>query len=494
MRLYCLALLFLLGSCITLRANEPARLTQPQVDRLVAQAMKQWSAPGLAIAVVQLPDPSIVKGYGIRQLLKPELVTTETLFPIASCTKSFTSSLFAQLVDEGKIGWDEPVQKHWPEFAWSDRHVSALTTVRDLLSHRSGIAGHDLLWYRAPWDLEEVIRRTQKLPVEGQFRQTYHYSSLPVIAAGKLAEKVAKKPWDELIRTKLAEPLGLEPITFTTAEMHKVSNRAMGHVRNANGEVELMPEYILREPNPAGSIGLSVSGLAKWLSFQLQNGMAGRQIVTEKNLLQTRTSHVFMPRDDIIGPLYPLSKQVSYCMGWVQFDYRGVLVYAHGGIIDGFRCQLTLIPERKLGIAIVNNLHESKLNIALTYALIDEVFAAKGTNWFDMFWKAEQAERLAKREALRIRDQQRRLGTSPSLPLSQYTGEFTNPGYGTSTVTLKNDKLTWKWSSFTSELEHYQFDLFRIKEGYFADQLVEFGGVSGKVSGLFAVGQTFSKK
>jgi CubicO group peptidase (beta-lactamase class C family) len=493
-QLLCCLLIVLFDS--QLGAAEPTTLTEADLDKLAAKAQQRWKAPGLAIAVLQLPQEPILKGFGVRQLGQPELVTPDTVFPMASCTKLITATIIAQLVDEGRLRWDDPITKHWPEFKWSDPNITALTTVRDLLSHRSGLAGHDLLWYRAPWTLDEVLRKASQLPIEGQFRHSYHYSSIPVLAAGRLAEKVTRKPWSELVKSYLASPLELEPLAFTTAEYQKFSNRAYGHKRNDSGEIESMPEYEIREPNPAGSLATSTKGLATWLTFQLRNGktLNGRKLLSELNLQQSRTPHVHMPKDEIIGPLYPLSKQISYCLGWVQFDYRGELAYAHGGLIDGFRCQITMIPERGVGIALFNNLHESKLNIGLTYAVLDHWLGHRGTDWIEHFWQFEEAERKAKKDSLAKRDAARIPGTKPSFPLERYTAEYQHPAYGTTKVTLEKGELLWEWSSFRSELEHYQNDVFRIKSGYFANQLVEFGGQNGQVLAVQCVGQVFRRK
>ena len=159
------------------------------VDGLVAAALKAWSVPGTAVVVVRGEETAILKGYGRRALGKPEPVTPATVFPLASCSKAFTTTLLAMLADDGQIGWDDPVRKHFPGFQLPDPHADALLTMRDLLCHRSGIGGHDLLWYRATWGIDDIVKRVQLLPLDYPFRGGYRYSSIPFLVAGRAMEK-----------------------------------------------------------------------------------------------------------------------------------------------------------------------------------------------------------------------------------------------------------------------------------------------------------------
>lgn len=482
--------------CSSLPLSAQLPLGSGSVRGLAEAARQKWASPGLAVVVVQPEVEPLVLGLGSCEVGQNNPITPETLFPIASCTKAFTSSLLARLVDEGCLTWTDRVQSHFPEFKLSDPDVTRQLTVEDLLAHRCGLAGHDFLWYRAPWSIEESLKKVAFVPLEARFREQYHYSSLPVMAAGRVAERITGRSWPELIREKLAKPLELEPITFTSAESARMVNRASGHRKTRVGTIEPMPAYPLREANPAGSISLTPKSLANWLRFHLSDGRSpsGERVVSAKNLQHTRQAMIAMPKDAVIGPLYPESKEIHYGLGWVKFDYQGLTVYAHGGAIDGFRCQLTFVPEKQLGLALLNNLHESKLNIALTYALLDRALGRRDApDWLDHFKKLEDSEAKQKTEWLAARNRQRVANSRPSLPLISYVGDYTHPAYGTSSITLKDGSLQWSWSSFSSPLEHYQFDVFRIQTGYFEDQLIEFGGQAGQVQRLAAVGQIFTR-
>jgi CubicO group peptidase (beta-lactamase class C family) len=465
------------------------------VDRITTAALDRWSVPGVAVVIVRGDEVVHLKGYGTKRLGEDDPVTPDTLFPLASCTKAFTSTLFAMLADEGKITWDDPVRRHLSHFRLSDPRADALVTLRDLLTHRTGVAGHDLIWYRAPWGVDEVVRRIAQVPVTGQFRGEYHYTSLMYMAAGKAAAARTGTPWESLVRDRICGPLGMKDVAFTSAEAEKSTDRASGHRRTRSGVVEPMPAYVIAEPNAAGSMHATARDLAAWLKFHLADGaVGGKQLVSVKNLAETRAPHTVMRKDETVGPIYPNSHQVSYAMGWVVYDHRGKLVVAHGGIIDGFRAQVTLLPDEKIGFALLNNLHDTKMNIALGNALIDHLLGLEPRDWNTYFLKVEQDESEAKRAEIDRRNAARRPGTTPGAPLDRYVGEYHNPAYGTGRVIQRSGRLVWEWSSFQSPLEHFQNDEFQIAEGYFESQLVEFAVVNGRPAALRAMGVVFERK
>ena len=177
----------LLGIVTSLSAAEPKPFDPLSIDLIISNALKVWSTPGVAVAIVKDGQPLIVKGYGLKQHDGKETVTPNTVFPLGSCTKAFTSALIAELVDAGKMTWDDPVRKHLSAFKLNDPNADALVTLRDLLTHRTGVASHDFLWYRASWNLDETIRRTSLLPVSSPFRGSYQYSTLMYMVAGQAA-------------------------------------------------------------------------------------------------------------------------------------------------------------------------------------------------------------------------------------------------------------------------------------------------------------------
>lgn len=467
-------------------AAEPA-FDAEAVDRIAGDALKSWCVPGLAIVIVRDDRVVLAKGYGTKTSGTIAPVTADTLFPLASCTKAFTTAALATLVDDGKLAWDDPVRKHLPTFHLSEPAADQLVSLRDLVTHRTGLAGHDLLWYRAPWSLSESIKRARYLPLSGPFRGSYHYSSLMFAAAGTAAANRAGVPWDEFVRTRITGPLQMTGVTFTATEAEKAKDRASGHRRDADGSSVAMDGWSPKSPDPAGSMSATARDLGAWLRFQLADGeFAGKRIASEKNLQETRTPHTPMPRTAEAKAIYPETTQTTYAMGWVVYDHRGQTVVAHGGIADGFRAQVTLLPRKKIGFALLNNLHDTTMNVAVGNAVIDLLTGLPARDWNAYYLKVEADERESKRLASEKRDAGRDPKSRPSLPLARYAGEYRDPAYGTATVAHTDGRLTLTWSSFRCPLAPFAVDTFQIADGYFKGELVSFEIANGRVVAVAA--------
>jgi CubicO group peptidase (beta-lactamase class C family) len=465
------------------------------VDRVMADALKAWDVPGAALVVVRGDQVLVLKGFGRKHTDRPDPVTPDTLFPIASCTKAFTATLLAMLVDDGRLGWDDSMHDLLPAFKLSDPNADAMVNLRDLLSHRTGVMGNDLLWYHAPWGIDEVLTRATKLPLGYPFRAGFDYNSIMYMAAGRAAARRAGQTWEKLVKDRITDPLGMAGVRFTTKDIPATADRATGHQRGKDGKVGVMAAYEMPEPNPSGSIHLTARDLATWMKFHLAGGMAGgRRLVSEKSLGETKRPQNIIRLDGIARAMNPDTHQLSYGMGWVVSDHRGKLVHAHGGMIDGFRTQITLLPEEKLGIALLNNLHETRMNQAVTNALIDLYCGLSPRDWNAFFLKIVADSAAAKQATLDARNKARNPDAKPSLRPEGYAGEFEDAAYGKAKVTAKDGKLTLEWSSFRCPLEHFQGDVFRVTEGYFEDKLVVFGGDPARgVTALQFIGVIFKK-
>jgi CubicO group peptidase (beta-lactamase class C family) len=486
----------MLGAGAPARADEPAEPKTETVDALAAAALKAFRVPGAAVVVVRADRTLVLKGYGRRSITTDDPVTPDTVFPLASCTKQFTTALLAMLVDDGALDWDDPVKKLFPAFKLSDPSASALLTLRDLVSHRTGLGGNDLLWYHAPWGIDHTLEQVPLLSLEYPFRGGYRYSSIPFMAAGRIAEKAGKEKWEKLIRTRLCEPLEMNGVTFTTTEIPGGAERALGHRFNKAGKLERMATYEMKEPNPSGSMNATARDLAAWLHFHVSDGVApsGKRLVSSGPLLETRTGQTLMRMGAESQALFPETVQMSYAMGWVVNDYRGLKVVGHGGLIDGFRIQLTLVPDKDLGFAVLTNLHDTRMPMALTNALVDLYCNLKPKDWTAHYVKVEADAAAARTAALAARDRAREPNTRSTLVLADYAGKYTHPAYGTATVTCANGKLTARYSTFTYPLEHFERDTFRIAEGFFEDELAVFTAKEGKAVGLKLSGIEFERK
>jgi CubicO group peptidase (beta-lactamase class C family) len=491
-------MLLVLFSLLVLARGAPARSVDAAVlDALVERALKQWHVPGVAVAIVRGDEVIYLKGHGVRSVTSGEKVTPDTLFPIASCTKSFTTTAIALLVDEGKMSWDDPPRKYVPYFRLSDPLADDAVTLRDLVTHRTGLRGHDLLWYRSPWTQEDIIRRVGRLPLDKPFRTTFQYQSTMFTVAGFAMASASGMSWADFVRQRLLEPLDMKTVYFTTKEIAEIADKACPHRLDPKETPQRTEPYPMDVPEPAGSIQAGASDLSKWLRFHLNNKIVrGKPLVSARNLEAMHTPQIPLRMDPVDRAMFPGTHQMSYGMGWVIQDHFGHCLLQHAGAIDGFRCHFTLVPKERLGIVLLCNLDRTRMNIALSNALLDALLnlpRRQERDWNKIVADAECAEQAESAKKEREDQMRRHRDTSPSRELAGYTGAYEHPAYGTVRITLENGALVWYWNRFTAPLTHYHYDTFTlpiamIGEPHVVFALDERGTVSRmKVLGNMAV-------
>jgi CubicO group peptidase (beta-lactamase class C family) len=432
------------------------------VDAAIVTAMKAWKVPGVAAAIVREGDVIYLKGHGVKESNGTDAVTPDTLFPIGSCTKAFTTTAMGILVDDGKMSWDDPVRKHLPYFHLSDPLADKEVALRDLVCHRTGLGTHDLLWYRSPFTPEEAVRRAGSLPLDHPFRTRFQYQTTMVAAAGLAVAAASAKPWDEFVQTRLLDPLEMSATCFTTTAAAKAADHSGGHRLSRRGAPETTAWLPMEAPQPAVSMCSSARDLAKWLRFQLGDGTTpgGKKLLSAAALPETHTPQMVIPIEGTERDLQPETTQMSYAMAWVVQDYRGVGLCSHSGAMDGFRAHLTMIPKKNIGIAIIANLHHTRMNLALSNAIVDLLLGLRAKDWNAVVAGAVRKGQEAEAEKRKEREDKRRKDTKPSRELAAYAGSYENPAYGTAKAAIDKGRLTWTWGQFTSPLEHLQFDAF----------------------------------
>jgi CubicO group peptidase (beta-lactamase class C family) len=316
------------------------------------------------------------------------------------------------------------------------------------------------------------------------------------LAAGRALERAAGQKWEKLVRARICDPLGMTGVTFTTTAIPRDADRAGGHRLGKSGKVELMPAYEITEPNPSGSVNATAKDLAAWLKFHLANGVGpdGKRMVSVKNFAETHTPQNVIRLDGVAKALNPDTVQLCYAMGWIVSDHRGKKVLSHGGMIDGFRVQVTFLPGENLGFAVLVNLHDTRMPAALTNSLIDLYCGLPAKDWNGYFRKVTDDEAADRAAALRARDKARNPDGKPALPPAGYAGEYEHAAYGKATVTADDGKLTLNWSSFRCPLDHFEGDTYRVTGGQFEEQLVVFGVTGGTAATVRFAGQDFSRK
>jgi CubicO group peptidase (beta-lactamase class C family) len=445
------------------------------IDDAVRAAMKRWAVPGCAVVIVR--DDKIVyrEGHGLGSTREDKRVTADTLFPLSSCTKAFASAALAILVEEGKLNWDDPVRKHLPWFRLSDPLVEDAVTLRDLMCHRTGLGPHELLWHRAPWGPEEAVRRLRHLPLAKPFRTALQYQSTAFAAAGLAAAEASKAPWSDLVRKRLLTPLGMNATGTSYAEAASRGDLAIGHREGA-----ALPRADGEHPDPAISIYSNARDLGAWLRFHLAEG---KPLLT-RQLRETHTPQMVTRLSPAQQAAFPDTHQVSYALGWAVHDYRGLKVVSHGGSIDGFRCHVAFVPEKRLGVAVLCNLERTPMPLALANTLIDQELGFPRRDWHALHARLDQALK-ARGDA-----PPRREGTRPSHEVAAFVGDYEHPAYGTVRVRSTANGLVWRWRDVDLPLGHYHYDTFALSDPLVHDALVTFStDAAGRVDGFRATGR-----
>jgi CubicO group peptidase (beta-lactamase class C family) len=489
------ALAVLLGLGIAVTPTAARSLDANTLDLLAEDALRAWDVPGVAVVVVTPRQVLWLKGYGCRNVAQQSPVTPDTVFPLASCSKAFTTALAAMLVDEGKLNWDDPVRKHLPDFHLGDPLADGDVRLRDLFCHRTGLANNDFLWYRAPWPPAEVVRRTCRMPLERPFRTAFQYQSAMYTAAGFAVARAGGESWESLVRRRVFDPLGMSSSFCVTPTDEQAPDKATPYRTSRDGKLRPIPWYVQTDPNAAGSIHVSARDMAAWLRFQLSDGsFAGRRLVSAAALAETHRPQTVIPMDEAVRAANSDTVQLSYGLAWVIQDYRGHELISHGGVIDGFRAHITLMPRDGYGLALLSNRHQTRLNLALSNAIVDRLLGLSPRDWNDFFRRLEARSEEVKREARAKRDARRRPGRS-SRPLADFAGDYEHPAYGRATVSVSGDRLEWMWSTFRGELARHHADVFELENELLEDPLIEFQvDQQGKVKRFLFLNLQFQRR
>jgi CubicO group peptidase (beta-lactamase class C family) len=463
-----LAFLFLLFVILptSLRAQAlEARLKE--IDEYASKAGRDWKVPGFAMAIVKDDRVIFAKGYGVRELGKTEAVDADTLFAIASNTKAFTAAALATLVDEGKLKWDDPVTKYLPSFQLYDPFVTRELTVRDLLSHRSGLAtfGGDLLWYESDYSREEILRRIRHLRPVSSFRSRYGYQNVMFLAAGEIIPAVTGKSWDEFVRERFFAPLGMSR-TNTSIKAFKPGDNIASPHNEVEGRVRVVRYGNVDGAGGAAAINSSVADMARWIRLQLGRGTyENRKIFSAAASREMWTPHTIAPFGESSEKFNPAQHFSLYGLGWGLGDYHGRKVVSHGGALDGMLSRVALMPEESLGIVVLTN-SETSLPPVLTNKVFDVFLGVTPRDWSADYLARVNAGREAAEAAAKKTEDARVRDTRPSLPLASYAGTYSGAMYGDARVTEEGGKLVLRLlpsHNFVGDLEHWHFDTFRVK-------------------------------
>jgi CubicO group peptidase (beta-lactamase class C family) len=301
----------------------------PDLDSYVAKSMKTFDVPGMAVAIVKDGKVVIAKGYGVRKLGDPTPVDEHTMFGIGSNTKAFTTAALAGLVDAGKLSWDDPVYQRLPGFVMYDPYVSHEMTIRDLLTHRSGMGlgeGDLLFWPHSTYTREEIIYKLRFMKPASSFRSHYAYDNLLYMTAGQIIPAVTGTSWDDYIRQHIFAPLGMNNSNVSNTAFKPDDDYAFPHER-VDGKLQVIPFEVLDNAGPAGAINSCAADMAKWVQLQLNRGKfidRDGRLFSEQRSKEMWSPQTILPIGDPPPPLAGLKPNFAdYALGWGLRDYHG---------------------------------------------------------------------------------------------------------------------------------------------------------------------------
>jgi CubicO group peptidase (beta-lactamase class C family) len=479
-----------IGLCIALpaggaSAQDVATTGSPAVlpaqlqdfDAFVEGVRRQFDVPGIAVAIVKDGKVVLERGYGVRELGKDVPVDAHTLFAIASNTKAFTSASLSMLADEGKLSLDDRVVDILPWVQMSDAYVTREMRVRDLLAHRSGLslgAGDLLYWPTTDYSTEEVARRLRNVPITGNFRGQYAYDNILFGVAQLVVEKASGMSYEQFLRTRIFQPLGMDETRFNSDALQPRDNVATGYAKADFKDLQPAPRMTWRNVSGAGGIYSSVDDLAKWVRVQLAGGVISGEGEGTKRLFSGKRQQEMwsmltpIPVGEPAVPELAAAKPnfYGYGEGWLLSDYRGEKLVWHTGGWPGMVSRITLVPSQKLGVIVLTSAELSGPFHAITLRAIDAYLNAPKTDW-NAAYAAARAKQEAKADDSWQKHLKARDATSkPSLPLAGYAGTYRDPWYGDVVITRTADGLGVRFAhtpELVGTLSHWQHDTFVVR-------------------------------
>ena len=441
-------------------------LAQPMnstsIDSLVEKVMKSFDVPGIAVGIVKDGKVIHAKGYGVRSLQSKLPTTEHTLFGIASNSKAFTAAALGILVDRGKISWNDKVRDYIPEFKLHDPYVTEHFTIKDLLTHRSGLGlgAGDLMFFpdSSDFTLQDIIYNLRFLQPVSEFRTQYDYDNNLYIVAGEVIARVSGMSWDDFVEKNIMLPLGMKESAGSFDRLPSTQNVIDAHAP-VNGKVQVIARSTLRSGHAAGGINANVVDLAKWVNCLLNAGVYG----DSKRIYSAEVAKELWTPQTIIPVSNPGPYQVhfsSYGLGFFLSDVKGKLQATHTGGLEGMVTQITLIPEIKLGIIVLTNQQEGGAFVSISNQIKDGYLGATGIDWHDVLLTNRNNQlAAAKKITDSINTEITKAASSNSQNWKNYLGVYRDNWMGDMTIYTKEGKpwLSMKRSpKLTGQLYPYK--------------------------------------
>jgi len=445
------------------KAPDPARRLDG-FDAYMQKVLKDWNVPGIGVAVIAKDKVIFAKGFGYRDYGQKLPFTTRTVVPIASNTKLFTATAAGLLVEDGKLEWDKPVRQFVPSIQFYNDELNSTVTIRDMLSHRTGITRHDTIWYKSDFTRKELFERLKYLEPSQPMRQTFLYNNMMYAGAGYVIELLSGKKWEDFLRERLLGPLGMTSTVFSIEDLKKAPEHGVPYTeRRDSFEIYSIPYYSEAEGiGPAGSMNSNLEDMSRWAIAQLNDGkIDGKAVVPPAVIKATMAPALSLPNAALEARGWGELLNVAYGTGRSVASYRGHLVSYHGGDINGFHSQVLVAPYDGVGVVVlVIGDHAAPLYNVVAYNAYERMVGLDPTPWSErqlaVRLKAKEAGKQARAKAGAGKVE----GTRPSHALDDYVGEFEHPAYGVVTIAKKGDGLEFDFHKIKLPLAHFHYDRF----------------------------------
>lgn len=443
------------------KQQEATKLQQKleTIRTFIDTTMSTWHVAGLSVAVVKDDEVIMSEGFGYRNYEQQLPVTSQTIFAIGSSSKAFTAFSVGLLVDEGLIEWDTPVKEYLPDFKMDDDFATKEMTAIDLLTHRSGLPRHDLMWYGANFSREEMFERLRYLEPNEPFRYTFQYQNLMYMTAGLLVGRMTNSTWENVVYDRIFQPLGMTNSNFSVDASQVTNDFSLPYRVSEEDTNERMKFMNISQVGPAGSINSCADDMAQWVKLLLNKGK-----IDDTQLMQEATVNVLTTPHMFISGISsnPEITYRAYGLGWFIMTYRGHAWVQHGGNIDGFSAMVNLLPNDNIGFVILTNQNNSIYTSIASYYIIDHMLDLDPVDWhgrtLDSIDEVKDVEEgVGKLERVE--------NTKPSHKMEDYVGIYENPGYGRFQIDYTGRELYMLFHSFASPLEHWHYDVFKPTEG-----------------------------
>jgi CubicO group peptidase (beta-lactamase class C family) len=433
-------------------------------DSYMAQVLKDWNTPGIGVGIVVNDKLVFAKGYGYRDYEKKLPFTPTSLHQIASNSKLFTAVAAGMLVEEGKLTWDKPIRESVPTIQFYNDQLNNNITLRDMLSHRTGVTRHDLIWFKSPFTRKELFERLKYLEPQEPMRQTFLYNNLMFSAVGEIIELKSGQRWEQFVRDRILAPLDMTTTSYSISDMTQHPDHSVPFREKRDSfELYKIPYYEDTEGvAPAGAIISNIDELSHWLIALMNDGKYnGKQVLPAKVLKDTLQPAIGLPNTlgealgfwELLNPAYGMGRQTV--------SYRGHLLTFHGGDLPGFHSQVSFMPNDKIGVVVlVISDHSAPLYNIVSYNVYERLLGMDQTPWSERQLKMRLANKKASTEGRAKAGADRVPNTKLSHALADYAAEYENPAYGIVKISQKSDALQFDFHDFHFPLSHFHYDRF----------------------------------